>query len=83
MVTVEQATAAGTKVEWTCTATDICDAAPVVVCDPPSGTVFPLGTTNQSQKDKNAVAAQATAAVAAGVPLAYDSTAGPMMGPKQ
>jgi len=43
-VRVEQETAAGTKVEWTCTATDICDAQPDVTCDPPSGTVFALGT---------------------------------------
>jgi hypothetical protein len=38
---------------------------------------------SQSKKDKDAVAAQAAAAVAAGVPLAYDSTAGPVVGPKQ
>jgi hypothetical protein len=38
---------------------------------------------SQSKKDKAAVAAQAAAAVAAGVPLAYDSTAGPVVGPKQ
>jgi hypothetical protein len=38
---------------------------------------------SQSQKDKAAVAAQAAAAVAAGKPLAYDSTAGPVAGPKQ
>jgi hypothetical protein len=38
---------------------------------------------SQSQKDKDAVAAQAAAAVAAGVPLRYDSTSGPVVGPKQ
>lgn len=45
IVDVEQATLAGTVVTFTTTATDICDADPIVVCDPPSGTVFPLGTT--------------------------------------
>ena len=44
-ITVEQATGDGTAVEFNCTASDICDAAPAVVCDPPSGSVFPLGTT--------------------------------------
>jgi hypothetical protein len=29
---------------WTTTATDNCDASPVIVCDPPSGSSFPLGT---------------------------------------
>lgn len=38
---------------------------------------------SQSEKDLDAVAAQAAAAVAAGVPLPYDSTAGPEIGPKQ
>ncbi|NCO95378.1 MAG: hypothetical protein COZ06_25995 [Armatimonadetes bacterium CG_4_10_14_3_um_filter_66_18] len=38
---------------------------------------------SQSAKDKDAVAAQVAAAVAAGVPLPYDSTAGPVVGPKQ
>ena len=36
-----------------------------------------------SKKDKDSVAAQAAAAVAAGVPLPQDSTAGPVVGPKQ
>jgi hypothetical protein len=44
-ITAEQATADGTAVEFACTASDICDADVDVVCDPPSGTVFPLGTT--------------------------------------
>ncbi|MBI3921659.1 MAG: HYR domain-containing protein, partial [Armatimonadetes bacterium] len=38
---------------------------------------------SQSRKDLDAVVAQAAAAIAAGVPLAYDSTAGPVIGPKQ
>jgi len=38
---------------------------------------------SQSKKDLAAVAAQAAAAVAAGLPLAYDSTVGPVVGPKQ
>lgn len=45
-ITVEQGTADGTAVTFTCTATDICDADPTIVCDPLSGTVFPLGTTS-------------------------------------
>ena len=44
-ITVEQATAAGTVVNFTCTATDVCDAQVDIVCNPPSGTVFPLGVT--------------------------------------
>ncbi|MBM4041992.1 MAG: HYR domain-containing protein [Planctomycetes bacterium] len=42
---VEQATAAGTRVTWECVAADICDAEVDVVCEPPSGSIFPLGTT--------------------------------------
>jgi len=41
----EQSEAAGAKVEFQCTATDDCDPDPEVVCTPPSGSVFPLGTT--------------------------------------
>jgi len=44
-ITVEQQDAAGTSVEFAATAQDDQDPAPAVVCDPPSGTVFPLGTT--------------------------------------
>ncbi|NCQ33461.1 MAG: HYR domain-containing protein, partial [Armatimonadetes bacterium] len=42
---VEQTCAGGTYVDFAATATDLCDAAPAVVCVPPSGTEFPLGTT--------------------------------------
>ena len=42
---VEQETREGTQVFYECPATDICDADVLVVCVPPSGTVFPLGTT--------------------------------------
>lgn len=42
---VEQATRAGTAVPFAASASDICDAAPQVVCVPASGTVFPLGLT--------------------------------------
>ncbi|HUT32039.1 MAG TPA: right-handed parallel beta-helix repeat-containing protein [Planctomycetota bacterium] len=44
-IVVEQATADGTKVEWQCLAADVCDAEVDVVCEPPPGNVFPLGTT--------------------------------------
>lgn len=44
-ITVEQATRSGTKVTFSCSATDICDASVDVVCSPASGSVFPLGTT--------------------------------------
>jgi hypothetical protein len=44
-IRAEQATRAGTAVTWACSATDICDADVDIVCTPPSGTVFPLGTT--------------------------------------
>lgn len=44
-ITVEQATGAGTVVTFACTATNVCDAEPDVVCVPPSGSIFPLGTT--------------------------------------
>ena len=42
-VTVEQETLAGTEVPLVATATDICDASPVVTSDAPD--IFPLGTT--------------------------------------
>lgn len=42
---LEQATSAGTTVEFEVTATDICDPALDIACDPESGSVFPLGTT--------------------------------------
>ena len=42
-MTVEQESLAGTAVPLVATATDICDAAPVVTDDAPS--IFPLGTT--------------------------------------
>ncbi|MEN6347354.1 MAG: HYR domain-containing protein [Armatimonadia bacterium] len=44
-ITVEQATRNGTKVTFSCSATDICDTSVDVACTPASGTVFPLGTT--------------------------------------
>jgi hypothetical protein len=42
-VTVEQSTAAGTPVTLVATATDICDASPVITSDAPA--IFPLGST--------------------------------------
>lgn len=42
-VTVEQDSAAGTKVPLTATATDICDASPMITSDEPL--IYPLGTT--------------------------------------
>jgi hypothetical protein len=44
-ITVEQATANGTVVNFTVSAVDICDASPDVTAAPPSGSMFPLGTT--------------------------------------
>jgi hypothetical protein len=44
-IVVEQARAAGTRVTWECVAADICDAEVDVVCEPPSGSIFPLGVT--------------------------------------
>ncbi|MDD5038950.1 MAG: VWA domain-containing protein [Dehalococcoidales bacterium] len=38
---------------------------------------------SQSKKDINAVTAQAATAMAASIPLPYDSTVGPVIGPKQ
>ena len=35
----------GAVLEFTATASDICDPEPVVECDPPSGSMFPLGET--------------------------------------
>jgi hypothetical protein len=37
---------AGAVVEFEATAFDVCDAAPTVVCVPPSGSVFPAGITD-------------------------------------
>jgi len=42
---VAQTSPAGAVVTFVATATDICDAHPAVVCNPPSGSVFPRGTT--------------------------------------
>jgi hypothetical protein len=53
-ITVEQETSNGTKVPFEVTATDICDADPLVVCQPPSGTEFPLGTTEVVAKATDA-----------------------------
>ncbi len=44
-VTVECATPAGTPVSFSVSASDLCDPDPIVVCDPPSGSVFPPGST--------------------------------------
>lgn len=47
-VTAQCAGPQGTPVTFTVTAIDDCDAKPTVVCTPPSGSVFPLGTTQVS-----------------------------------
>ena len=39
------ATPDGTVVSYTATATDVCDPTPIVSCEPPSGSLFPVGTT--------------------------------------
>lgn len=44
-VTVECADPSGEVVEFVVTATDECDPAPAVTCEPASGSVFPVGTT--------------------------------------
>lgn len=44
-ITVPKDDSAGATVTFTVTAGDICDAAPRVQCDPPSGSRFPIGTT--------------------------------------
>ncbi len=36
---------AGALIDYTVTATDVADPSPTVACNPPSGTVFPVGTT--------------------------------------
>ncbi len=43
--TVEALSANGATVQFSVTAKDLVTAAPTVVCTPPSGSVFPLGTT--------------------------------------
>lgn len=43
--TLECAGDGGTMLEFEVTASDICDETPTVECDPPSGSVFPLGQT--------------------------------------
>ena len=42
---VEAQSLAGAIVSWAVTATDNCDTNVAVYCDPPAGSVFPLGTT--------------------------------------
>lgn len=44
-ITVERESGDGTVVEFECTATDNVDPDPIVICDPPSGSTFPLATT--------------------------------------
>ncbi|HEX6884913.1 MAG TPA: HYR domain-containing protein [Planctomycetota bacterium] len=51
---------AGESVSFTVTASDDCDPAPVVVCVPPSGSVFPHGTTLVTCTATDAAGNQAT-----------------------
>ena len=44
-ITVPQNIPAGAVVNFVATATDLVDASPTVVCVPPSGSTFPVGTT--------------------------------------
>jgi PKD repeat protein len=44
-VTLEAPGAAGVPYVFTATAVDLIDPSPVVICSPPSGSVFPAGTT--------------------------------------
>jgi hypothetical protein len=44
-ITAECMGMGGAVVEFVATATDTCDSTPTVVCTPPSGSTFPLGTT--------------------------------------
>jgi phage tail-like protein len=44
-IVAEATSAAGAVVTFVASATDVADAAPVVVCVPPSGSTFPLGPT--------------------------------------
>jgi hypothetical protein len=44
-INVDAASSAGTTVGYVATATDDTDSNPKVTCDPPSGSVFPIGTT--------------------------------------
>ncbi len=44
-ITVNAASSAGASVAYTVTASDWFDPSPVVACVPPSGSVFPIGTT--------------------------------------
>jgi len=60
-LTVEQATATGTEVDFVATATDNIDANPTVVCSPPSGSMFPLGTTTVTCTATDESGNQATA----------------------
>jgi len=47
-ITVEAAGASGSSVTYTASAVDLVDGAVTVVCDEPSGWVFPVGTTQVS-----------------------------------
>jgi hypothetical protein len=44
-MTAECTSPAGTRVDYTAGATDVCDPEPEVTCDPPSGSLFPTGQT--------------------------------------
>lgn len=47
-ITVNAVTAAGAQVTFTASATDAQDPAPVLLCTPASGSLFPIGTTSVS-----------------------------------
>jgi len=47
-ITVNATSGAGTRVAYTASAIDNVDPSPIVVCTPPSGSMFAIGTTNVS-----------------------------------
>lgn len=76
-IQVEQQYHSGSPVAFAPTATDICDAEPTIVCDPPSDTIFQLGQTEVTvtATDDSGNVAEATFMV-----TVVDTTA-PVFGP--
>jgi len=61
-ITVEESDPLGTPVTFECTAEDVADPAPVLSCDPESGSLFPLGATRVTCTAADAAGNHSTAA---------------------
>ena len=74
--TAEATSSAGAVVDFVATATDIADSAPVVVCNPVSGSIFPLGVT---QMDCTATDASANQSPIGSFDVTVEDTTDPVL----